>query len=157
MTTCTAMASKNLEDNTFDMTSWKRSRRWRRASRRLRPHQWCGSLECELAMKEKAGVSGRCMPLKASPAPRAKCVVGAQARHHRHLLGRGVLKHKRGSVTFFLISKRCVVTDSVILACRRFVILKVSGFFRGRGAGRGGGIQRHHLNAVLFPKNCPCS
>ena len=27
---------------------------------------WCGSLECELAMKEKAGVSSRCMPLKQS-------------------------------------------------------------------------------------------
>ena len=28
--------------------------------------KWCGSLECELAMKEKAGVSSRCMPLKQS-------------------------------------------------------------------------------------------
>ena len=25
--------------------------------------KWCGSLECELAMKERAGVSSRCMPL----------------------------------------------------------------------------------------------
>ena len=28
--------------------------------------KWCGSLACELAMKEKAGVSSRCMPLKQS-------------------------------------------------------------------------------------------
>ena len=48
-----AMAEKNLEDNTFDMTSWEEAK-------------WCGSLECELAMKEKAGVSSRCMPLKQS-------------------------------------------------------------------------------------------
>ena len=28
--------------------------------------KWCGSLECELAMKEQAGVSSRCMPLEQS-------------------------------------------------------------------------------------------
>ncbi len=26
--------------------------------------KWCGKLECELKMKELAGVSSRCMPLK---------------------------------------------------------------------------------------------
>ena len=25
---------------------------------------WCGELECELKMKEQAGVTSRCMPLK---------------------------------------------------------------------------------------------
>ena len=25
---------------------------------------WCGGLDCELAMKEKAGVTSRCMPLE---------------------------------------------------------------------------------------------
>ena len=28
--------------------------------------KWCGALECEMAMKERAGVSSRCMPLKQS-------------------------------------------------------------------------------------------
>ena len=28
--------------------------------------KWCGSLECELAMKERAGVTSRCMPLQQS-------------------------------------------------------------------------------------------
>jgi prolyl-tRNA synthetase len=28
--------------------------------------KWCGELDCELAMKEKAGVSSRCMPLQQS-------------------------------------------------------------------------------------------
>ena len=28
--------------------------------------KWCGSLACELAMKEQAGVSSRCMPLEQS-------------------------------------------------------------------------------------------
>ena len=25
---------------------------------------WCGDLECEMAMKEKAGVTSRCLPFK---------------------------------------------------------------------------------------------
>ena len=28
--------------------------------------KWCGSLECEVAMKERAGVTSRCMPLAQS-------------------------------------------------------------------------------------------
>ena len=28
--------------------------------------KWCGALECEMAMKERAGVSSRCMPLAQS-------------------------------------------------------------------------------------------
>ena len=40
--------------------------------------KWCGSLECELAMKEKAGVSSRCMPLKQSGTT-GKCVVCGKA------------------------------------------------------------------------------
>ena len=35
--------------------------------------KWCGSLECELKMKEQAGVSSRCMPLKQSGTT-GKCV-----------------------------------------------------------------------------------
>ena len=35
--------------------------------------KWCGSLECELKMKEVAGVSSRCMPLKQSGTT-GKCV-----------------------------------------------------------------------------------
>ena len=62
-----AMAEKNLEDNTFDLhTPGRRSRIWPRASGGFARTKWCGSLECELAMKEKAGVSSRCMPLKQS-------------------------------------------------------------------------------------------
>ena len=36
--------------------------------------KWCGSLECELAMKEKAGVTSRCLPLEQSGAA-GKCPV----------------------------------------------------------------------------------
>ena len=42
---------------------------------------WCGELDCELEMKEKAGVSSRCMPLVQEPVG-DKCVCcGKPAKH----------------------------------------------------------------------------
>ena len=69
-----AMAEKNLEDNTFDMTSWEEVKEMAQGKGGFARTKWCGSLECELAMKEKAGVSSRCMPLKQSGTI-GKCVV----------------------------------------------------------------------------------
>ena len=60
------LAAKNLEDNTFDMTSWEEVRDMTQGRGGFARTKWCGKLECELAMKEKAGVSSRCMPLKQS-------------------------------------------------------------------------------------------
>ena len=61
-----ALAEKNLEDNTFDMTSGEVVRDMAQGRGGFARTKWCGKLECELAMKEKAGVSSRCMPLKQS-------------------------------------------------------------------------------------------
>ena len=61
-----AMARKNLEDNTFDFTTWEEVRDMAQGKGGFARTKWCGSLECELAMKEKAGVSSRCMPLTQS-------------------------------------------------------------------------------------------
>ena len=60
------LAAKNLEDNTFDRTSWEEVRDMAQGRGGFARTKWCGKLECELAMKEKAGVSSRCMPLKQS-------------------------------------------------------------------------------------------
>ena len=68
------LAAKNLEDNTFDMTSWEEVKEMAQGKGGFARTKWCGSLECELAMKEKAGVSSRCMPLKQSGTT-GKCVV----------------------------------------------------------------------------------
>ena len=43
--------------------------------------KWCGKLECELKMKELAGVSSRCMPLKQSGTEGA-CPVCGEKWHH---------------------------------------------------------------------------
>ena len=73
-----AMAEKNLEDNTFDLTTWEEVRDMAQGRGGFARTKWCGSLECELAMKEKAGVSSRCMPLKQSGTT-GKCVVCGKA------------------------------------------------------------------------------
>ena len=57
-----AMAKKNLDDNTFDLNTWEEVRDMAQDRGGFARTKWCGSLDCELAMKEKAGVSSRCMP-----------------------------------------------------------------------------------------------
>ena len=74
-----AMAKKNLEDNSFDFTSWEEVRDMAQGKGGFARTKWCGSLECELAMKEKAGVSSRCMPLKQSGTT-GKCPVCGKER-----------------------------------------------------------------------------
>ena len=59
-----AMAEKNLEDNSSDFTTWEEVKEMAQGKGGFARTKWCGSLECELAMKEKAGVSSRCMPLE---------------------------------------------------------------------------------------------
>ena len=62
-----AMAKKNLEDNTFFVDTWEEVKALVEKNGGGFVHtKWCGSLDCELAMKEKAGVTSRCMPLDQS-------------------------------------------------------------------------------------------
>ena len=70
-----AMAKKNLEDNTFFADTWEEVRALVEKNSGGFVHtKWCGSLDCELAMKEKVGVTSRCMPLDQSGAA-GKCPV----------------------------------------------------------------------------------
>ena len=61
-----AQAEKNLKDNTFDLNSWQEVKEMVETKGGFARTKWCGKLECELKMKELAGVSSRCMPLKQS-------------------------------------------------------------------------------------------
>ena len=61
-----AQAEKNLEDNTFDLNSWQEVKEMVETRGGFARTKWCGKLECELKMKELAGGSSRCMPLKQS-------------------------------------------------------------------------------------------
>ena len=68
-----AVAEKNLEDNTFDLKTVDEVKEMAAGRGGFARTKWCGSLECELKMKEQAGVSSRCMPLKQSGTT-GKCV-----------------------------------------------------------------------------------
>lgn len=67
------VAEKNLEDNTFDLKTIDEVKEMASGHGGFARTKWCGSLECELKMKEVAGVSSRCMPLKQSGTT-GKCV-----------------------------------------------------------------------------------
>ena len=68
-----AMAEKNLEDNTFDLKTVDEVREMASGRGGFARTKWCGSLACELKMKELAGVSSRCMPLEQSGTT-GKCI-----------------------------------------------------------------------------------
>ena len=61
-----AMALKNREENTFDIKTPEEAKTIAEGKGGFLRSKWCGSLECELAMKEQAGVTSRCMPLEQS-------------------------------------------------------------------------------------------
>ena len=42
---------------------------------------WCGSLECELAMKDKAGMSSRCIPFHQEALGETCAICGKKAKH----------------------------------------------------------------------------
>ena len=44
------------------LTLWRRPRNFRRQNGGFVKTMWCGSLECEMKMKEVAGMSSRCIP-----------------------------------------------------------------------------------------------
>ncbi len=70
-----AMAKKNLEDNSFKAETLEEVKALiEKNNGGFVYTKWCGDLECELAMKDKVGVSSRCMPLAQSEEP-GKCVV----------------------------------------------------------------------------------
>ncbi len=58
-----AMALKNREDNTFDIKSPAEAKTIAEGKGGFLRSKWCGEAACEVAMKEQAGVTSRCMPL----------------------------------------------------------------------------------------------
>ena len=66
-------ALKNMTDNTYEANTVEEADALQKEHGGFIKTKWCGELECELAMKEKAGMSSRCMPLKQSGS-KGKCV-----------------------------------------------------------------------------------
>ena len=66
-------ALKNMTDNTYEANTVEEADALQKEHGGFIKTKWCGELDCELAMKEKAGMSSRCMPLKQS-GTKGKCV-----------------------------------------------------------------------------------
>ena len=56
-------AKKNLDDHIYEAHSLEEAKELQERNGGYIKTMWCGSLECEMAMKEKAGMSSRCIPL----------------------------------------------------------------------------------------------
>ena len=68
-------AKKRLEENIYTCETLEEVKEAMAKRGGFAETMWCGSLECELAMKEKAGVSSRCMPLVQKKIGACKCAV----------------------------------------------------------------------------------
>ena len=54
----------NLEEHIYPAYSIEEAKQLQEEKGGFIKTMWCGDLECELAMKEKAGMSSRCIPFK---------------------------------------------------------------------------------------------
>ncbi len=56
-------AKQNLEEHTYEAHSLEEAKALQQEHGGFIKTMWCGELECELKMKEQAGMTSRCMPL----------------------------------------------------------------------------------------------
>ena len=57
-------AKQNLDGHIFEAHSIDEAKALQEAHGGFIKTMWCGELDCELKMKEQAGMSSRCMPLE---------------------------------------------------------------------------------------------
>ena len=76
-----AKAKKNLEDNTYPCASLEEVKEKMAERGGFAKAMWCGDLECEIKMKEDAGVSSRCIPFEQEHLGDVCAVCGKPAKH----------------------------------------------------------------------------
>ena len=74
-------AKKNLEDHTKVCMTLEEVKEFMETEGGFAKTMWCGDLECELKMKEEAGVSSRCMPLVQEQVSDTCVCCGKPAKH----------------------------------------------------------------------------
>ena len=74
-------AKKNLEENIFEAYSLEEAAEIQKEKGGFIKTMWCGELECEMKMKEEAGMSSRCMPLEQENLSDVCPICGKQAKH----------------------------------------------------------------------------
>ena len=76
-----ARAKKNLDEHIFAASSIEEAKALSDEHGGFIKTMWCGELDCELAMKEKAGMSSRCMPLEQENLGETCACCGKPAKH----------------------------------------------------------------------------
>ncbi len=76
-----ARAKKNLEDNIYAAYSLEEAKEIQEKNGGFVKTMWCGDLECELAMKEQAGMSSRCIPFAQETLSDVCPICGKPAKH----------------------------------------------------------------------------
>ena len=76
-----AKAKKNLTDNIYEAHSLEEAKAIQQEKGGFIKTMWCGELECELKMKEEAGMSSRCMPLEQENLGDVCPICGKKAKH----------------------------------------------------------------------------
>jgi prolyl-tRNA synthetase len=74
-------AKKNLDEHTFAAHSLDEAKALQEANGGFIKTMWCGDLECEMAMKEKAGMTSRCIPFAQEHLDDVCPVCGKPAKH----------------------------------------------------------------------------
>ena len=74
-------AKKNLEDNTYPCATLAEVKEKMETRGGFAKTMWCGGLECELRMKEEAGVSSRCIPFEQERLGDVCACCGKSAKH----------------------------------------------------------------------------
>ena len=74
-------AKANLDSHIFEAHSLEEAKALQEEHGGFIKTMWCGELDCELEMKEKAGVSSRCMPLEQETVSDVCVCCGKPAKH----------------------------------------------------------------------------
>ena len=74
-------AKRNLEEHTYSACSLEEAKAIQEEKGGFIKTMWCGELDCELAMKEKAGMSSRCIPFKQERLSEVCACCGKPAKH----------------------------------------------------------------------------
>ncbi len=74
-------ALSNMQENTYAAYSLEEAKKLQEEHGGFIKTMWCGDLECELKMKEEAGMSSRCMPLEQENLSDVCPICGKPAKH----------------------------------------------------------------------------
>ena len=74
-------AKRNLDEHIYPAFSLEEAKQLQQEKGGFIKTMWCGDLECELKMKDEAGMSSRCMPLEQEHLSDVCPICGKPAKH----------------------------------------------------------------------------